>query len=188
MRIPSEEQSMPVASPVLEIEEPHYTIRLYENLLRIDLKGSFKNEIEEALENKPILKETIGGILSLFAPLHIRLSDVDSAQIDENGKVKIILPRHRDITIPLEHEDAEKLASALNHLAPLAKKSEWERIIKEKAERLEAAHLKAESLKQKSRRRPPCVYDTIPYYFPTEQVDIVGKLKVKKKKRKKQAH
>ena len=165
---------MPEAKPVLEIDRPHYVIRLYESWLRIDLKGSFKNEIEEALENKPILKETIGSILSLFAPLHVRLSDADSARMDETGKVRIVLPRHRDITIPLEHEDAQELVDSLNRLIPLAKKSEWERIIKERAERLETAHLKAERFKQKSRGRPPCVYDTMPYYFPTEQVDIVA--------------
>jgi hypothetical protein len=47
---------MPEVIPVLEVDRPHFTIRLYENLLKTDLKGSFKNEIEEALENKPVLK------------------------------------------------------------------------------------------------------------------------------------
>jgi hypothetical protein len=61
----------------LNVENPHFIVRLYENLLRIDLKGSFKNEVEEALENKPVLKETIGGLLGIFVPLHIRLSDID---------------------------------------------------------------------------------------------------------------
>jgi hypothetical protein len=74
------------AMPVLKVENPHFIVRLYENLLRIDLKGSFKNEVEEALENKPILKETIGGILGIFVPLHIRLKDIDSVHTDETGK------------------------------------------------------------------------------------------------------
>lgn len=58
-------ESMQNAMPVLKVENPHFIVRPYENLLRIDLKGSFKNEVEEALENKPILKETIGGILGI---------------------------------------------------------------------------------------------------------------------------
>jgi hypothetical protein len=178
-------ESMSESKPILEIDRPHYIVRLYENFLRIDLRGSFKNEIEEALENKPVLKETIGSILSILTPLHVRLSDADSVHVDDTGKVKIILPRHRDITIPLEREDAEKLADTMNQLIPLAKKNEWERIIKEKAERLEAAHQKAKRLKQKPRGMPPSSYDTMPYFFPTEQVDIVGKRKVKKKKGKK---
>jgi hypothetical protein len=180
-------ESTSESRPVLEIDRPHYIVRLYENFLRIDLRGSFKNEIEEALENKPILKETIGNILGILTPLHVRLSDADSVHVDDTGKVKIILPRHRDITIPLEHEDAEKLANTMNQLIPLAKKNEWERIIKERSERLEAAHQKAARLKRKPRGMPPSSYDTMPYFFPTEQVDIVGKRKVKKKKGKKYA-
>ena len=101
----------------MEVEDPHFTIRLYEDLLKIDLKGSFKNEIEEALENKPVLKETIGRLLGIFVPLHIQLSDVDSVHMDESGKIKISLSHHRDIVIPLEHkEDAEKLVEKLNQL------------------------------------------------------------------------
>jgi hypothetical protein len=65
---------MPTANTVLEVEDPHFTIRLYEDLLKIDLKGSFKNEIEEALENKPVLKETIGRVLGIFVPLHIPIN------------------------------------------------------------------------------------------------------------------
>ena len=108
---------MPIANTVLEVEDPHFTIRLYENLLKIDLKGSFKNELEEALENKPVLKETIGRVLGIFVPLHIPISDIDSVHMDETGKIKVSLSHHRDIIIPLEHkEDAEKLVEKLNQL------------------------------------------------------------------------
>ena len=121
---------MPEKTVVLEIDKPHFTVRLYESLLKIDLKGSAKNEIEEALENKPILRETIGGILSIFAPLHVRLSHIDSAQMDKTGKVKLILPLHRDIVIPLEPKDAKRLVDKLNQLIPEEKKKELERTIK----------------------------------------------------------
>jgi len=168
---------MPEAVAVLEIDKPHFTIRLYENLLKIDLKGSFKNEIEEALENKPILRKTIGGILGIFVPLHIRLSDIDSVHMDETGKLKIKLPLHRDIIIPLENNDAERLADKLNLLIPKAKKQEWERIIREKT--------RTRHLKRKSKKTRPSSYTTVPYYFPTEQVDIVSKLERKRKRSKK---
>jgi hypothetical protein len=111
---------MPEAIPVLEVDRTHFVVRLYENLLKIDLKGSFKNEIEEALENKPVLKETIGSVLSVFVPLHIRLSDVDSVHMDETGKLEINLPLHRNIVIPLERKDAERLEDKLNELIPKA--------------------------------------------------------------------
>jgi hypothetical protein len=115
---------------VLEIDKPHFIVRLYEDTLKIDLKGSAKNEIEEALENKPILRETIGGILSMFAPLHVRLSHIDSAQMDKTGNVKLILPLHRDITIPLKLDEAKKLVDQLNRLIPIEKGKELERTMK----------------------------------------------------------
>ncbi len=55
---------MPEAIPVLEIRGLHFTVRLYEDLLKVDLRGSFKSQVEEALENKPVLKETIGSLLA----------------------------------------------------------------------------------------------------------------------------
>lgn len=166
---------MPEANSVLEIDRPYFTIRLYENLIKVDLKGSFKNEVEEALENKPILKETIGGVLGIFVPLHVRLSDIKSVHMDETEKIKINLPLHRDITIPLEHKDGEILVGKLNQLISKAKRKELERTIRKRAR----------SLKRKSKKVPPSSYVTMPYYFPTEQVDIVNKLKARKKRRKK---
>lgn len=122
---------MPEADVTLEIDHPNFVIRLDEYLLRIDLKGSFKGKVGEALENTPILKETIGSIFGLFAPLHVRLSDIDSARIEKTGKVKIVLPRRRDITIQIEAKEAKRLVDKLNELIPAAKQRELERIISE---------------------------------------------------------
>jgi hypothetical protein len=38
--------NMPEPLAVFEVKEPHITVRLYDNLLKVDLRGSFKNEIE----------------------------------------------------------------------------------------------------------------------------------------------
>lgn len=122
---------MPETDVILEIDHPHFVIKLYEDLLKIDLKGSFRGRVEEAFENTPILKETIGGILGLFAPLHVRLSDIDSARIEKTGKVKIVLPRRRDITIPIEAKEARRLVDKLNELIPVAKQRELERVVRE---------------------------------------------------------
>jgi hypothetical protein len=115
---------------VLEIDNPQFIIRLYEELLKMEVKGSVKNEIEEALENTPIARQTIGNILGLFVPLHVRLCDIDSVSMDKAGKVKLVLPHRRDLTIPLGTEDAKKLVSKLNELIPMAKQKELERIMK----------------------------------------------------------
>jgi hypothetical protein len=168
---------MPEEVAILEVENPRLTVRLYENMLRIDLKGSFKDEIEEALENKPVLRETIGGVLGMFAPLHVRLSDVDSVRMDQTGKIKVILPHRRDVVIPLEPKDGKRLLDMLNQLIPKAKNRELkERIIKKIGKR---------KAKKKPRGTPPSSYVTMPYYFPTEQVDIVDKFGRRKRKRKK---
>jgi hypothetical protein len=167
--------NMPEPLEVFEVKEPHITVRLYENLLKIDLRGSFKNEIEEALENKPVLKETFGNILGMFVPLHIRLSDINSVHMDETGKIKVKLSLHRNIVIPLERNDAEKLVHKLNQLISIAKKKNLERIVRKRAGQS----------KRRSKKSTASSYVTVPYYFPTEQVDIVNKLQSRKKRRKK---
>jgi hypothetical protein len=165
-------------SIVFEVEDSHFTIRLYNDLLKIDLKGNFKNEIEEALENKPVLKETVGRVLGIFVPLHIRVGDIDRVHLDETGKIKVSLSHHRDIVIPFEcKEDAEKLVEKLGELTSnaLAVKIK-DQIAVRRAKR---------KLKRKSMGVSPSSYSTVPYYFPTEQVDIVDKRMRKRKKQKK---
>lgn len=115
----------------LEFDKPHFTVRLYADMLKVDLKGTFKNEVEEVLENKPILKQTFGAFLGIFVPLHIRLSDIDSANVNEAGKARINISHHREIVIPLERKESEKLVSKLNTLIPAAKKKELRRIMEE---------------------------------------------------------
>lgn len=117
---------------ILEIEGPHFTLRLYEDWLRIDLKGNTKNEIVEALENKPVLKQSIGNILEIFAPMHIHLSDIDSVHVDSLGKVKLVLPLRRDVTIPLGVNEAKNLVEMLNPLIAKEKEKETQRAIRER--------------------------------------------------------
>ncbi len=141
---------MPRAVIVLEVEDPHFTVMLYDDLLRIDLKGSFKNDLEEALENKPVLKETIGSVLGIFVPLHIRLTEVDSVNLDETGKIKLSLSYHRNVVIPFERkEDAEKLVEKLNQLIS---RLETEKIQENKAKR-KAKKEKIQESKVRSRAK-----------------------------------
>ena len=123
---------MSQAKAILEIDNPHFTIRLYENWLWIDLKGDTKNEIVEALENKPVLRQSIGNILEIFAPLHIHLSDIDSVRLDSAGKVKLVLPRRRDVTIPLAVNEAKTFVDTLNPLIAKEKEKEAQRVIEER--------------------------------------------------------
>jgi hypothetical protein len=162
---------------VIKIENPHFTITLYEKILKIDLKGSLKNEIEEALENKPVLKETLGHMLGIFVPLHIRVSEITSVSMEETRKIKISIRHHRDVVLPLERkEDAEKLLEKLKQAVLHARTAKIK-------ERLTTRRAK-KRLKKKSGGSSPSSYGTVPYFFPTEQTDIVDKLNPKKTKRK----
>ena len=38
---------------------------------------------------------------------------------------------------------------------------------------------------KKTKKKTPSAYNTLPYYYPTEQVDIVRKMKRKRRRRKK---
>jgi hypothetical protein len=173
-----QEQGMPRAIKVLEVANHHFIIKLYEDLLKMDLKGSLKNEIEESLENKPVLKETIGKILGIFVPLHIPVSEINSVHVDETGKIKVSLTHHRSIVIPLERkENAEKLVEKLKQLVSNAKTV--------KIKECDAIKRAKRNLKRKSRGGSPSFYSTVPYYFPTEQADIVDKLNRKRKRQKK---
>ena len=149
---------MPKTITVIEVDDPHFIIKLSDSLLIIGLKGSFKNDLEEAIENKPVLKETIGKVLGIFVPLHIRVSDIDSVHLDENGKIKVSLPHHRDIVIPLEHkEGAEKLFENLNQLVS---KVEAEKIQEIKArrraekEKIQESKVRSRAERKRYRKRP----------------------------------
>jgi hypothetical protein len=120
------------AKTVLEIDDPHFALRLYENRLEIDLKGNTRKEIVEAFENKSALRRSIGNILDIFAPLHIHLSQIDSVQIDSHGNVKLVLPWRRDVTLPLDPNKAKTFADTLNPLIAKEKEKEARRAKQER--------------------------------------------------------
>jgi len=123
---------LPQAKEILEIDGLHFTVKLYEKWLRIDVKGNTRNNIVEALENKPLLRQSIGNILDVFVPLHIHLSDIDSVQMDSDGKVKLVLPRHRDVSIPLAAKEATNLVDTMKPLIAREKEREARRVMEER--------------------------------------------------------
>jgi len=126
------------ANLIMEIDQKNFSIMLYENMLKVEPKKSILHKLEEALENKPVLKDTFGEILHIFAPLHIRLSQIDKASVDKKGNVRIVVPQHRDVTLPLSLEESKKLVNRLNQLIPKAKEKEKERRIAEKKLQVDA--------------------------------------------------
>ena len=114
--------------------------------------------MEEALENKPVLKETIGRIFGVFVPLQFRIREIDSVHMDETGKINVNLSHHRKVVIPLEHkEDAEKLLEKLNELIS---KIESEKIQEIKAkrtakkEKIQESKVRSKAKRKRYRKRP----------------------------------
>jgi len=149
---------MPKTVTFLQLEDPYFTITLSNSLLKIDLRGSFKNDLEEALENKPVLKETIGRMLSVFVPLHIRVSDIDSVHMNETGKIKVSLSHRRNIVIPLERkEDAGKLVENLNQLISRAETEKIQEIKarrKAEKEKIQQSNVRSRAKRKRYRKRP----------------------------------
>ncbi len=107
--------------PVLKIDKPHFVVKLHEDTLEVDLKEGAKKELEDVVEAHPILRESLGILFQTIVPLDVALKDIESAEVDNKGRLKIVIPLRRDIIIPLEANESTKLADKMNELIPLAK-------------------------------------------------------------------
>ncbi|UCE44422.1 MAG: hypothetical protein JSV57_02800 [Candidatus Bathyarchaeota archaeon] len=115
---------------VLKIDKPHFTVKLHEDTLEVDLKKGAKKELEDAVEAHPLLRESLGVLFQTIVPLDVALKDIQAAEVDKNGRLKVILPLRRDITIPLDIKESKKLAKKLNELIPQAKLKATKRMSK----------------------------------------------------------
>lgn len=113
---------------VLVIDRPQFVVKLSQELLEVDLKKGAMKELEEVLEAKPTLRESLGFLFQTVIPLDIPLKDIDSVSADERGQVKIVIPYRRDILIPLDTKEANRLVEKLNELIPIEKRKYLEEI------------------------------------------------------------
>lgn len=113
---------------VLKIDRRHFVVKLHEDLLEVDLKEGAKKDLEDVVETHPILRESLGIPFQTIIPLDIALYEIESVEVDKRGRLKIIIPLKKDITIPLEANESRRPAEKLNKLVPLAKQREIERI------------------------------------------------------------
>jgi hypothetical protein len=114
--------------PVLEIDKKYFVVKLYDDLLEVDLKEGAKKELEDVVEAHPILRESLGILFQTIVPLDVALHEVETAKVDDKGRLKIVIPLRRDITIPLEADESRRVADKLNGLIPEAKLKEAERL------------------------------------------------------------
>jgi hypothetical protein len=81
----------------------------------------------------------------MVIPLDVPLREIETVKLSGEGRVQIVIPHRRDLHIPLEKDEAEKLVDMLNELIPVEKAKEEDRIMaSSKAER-ESAEQRAES-------------------------------------------
>jgi hypothetical protein len=107
---------------VLMFDKPHFVVKLYKDLLEVDLKEGARKEFEDVLEAKPFLRESLGFLFQTVVPLDVPLRDIESATVDKEWYTKISVLHRRDIVIPLLPEESQQLIDKLNKLVPLAKK------------------------------------------------------------------
>lgn len=137
---------------VMVIEKPHFTVKLHSSLLEVDLKSGVKKELEDVLEASPALRENLGFLFQTIIPLDVPLRDIESVDIDEEGQVKIVIPLRRDIIIPLDSKESQRLIEKLNELIPLEKQRYAKLLMEaEKAERM-MDRAEAEAIQRKQRR------------------------------------
>lgn len=130
---------------VLEIKKPSFTVKLHPNLLEVDLKKGLKKELEDVLEAKPILRDSLGLLLQTVVPLDMPLKDIESATVDKKGQVKIAIPHRKDIVIPLKKTESRRLVNKLNELIPVEKAKEIERVMASEKAKRERAPERAEA-------------------------------------------
>jgi len=110
-----------VKKPILKADKPHFVVKLYEDVLEVDLKEGAKKKLEGVVEAHPVLRESLGFIFQTIVPLDVALDAVEAVNVDEKGRLKISIPYRKDLVIPLEADESRRFAKKLNKLVPLAK-------------------------------------------------------------------
>jgi len=125
---------------VMTIDKLHFTVKLRATQLEVDIKDGARQELEKLLEAKPAFRDSVGLLFQTVVPLDVRLRDIRSIGLDEKGRVKIDIPRRKDLTIPLDQEESKRLIDKLNELIP----PEKERALKDAEEAKKTEALKAQ--------------------------------------------
>lgn len=125
---------------VMTIDKLHFTVKLRATQLEVDIKDGARQELEKLLEAKPAFRDSVGLLFQTAVPLDVRLRDIRSIGLDEKGRVKIDIPRRKDLTIPLDQEESKRLIDKLNELIP----PEKERALKDAEEAKKTEALRAQ--------------------------------------------
>jgi hypothetical protein len=111
--------SMTTSDIVMLIEKPHVKVKLHERVLEVDLTAGFKKELEDIVEARPALRQTVGFLFQTIIPLDVLLRDIETTTLDERGRVKIVIPHRRDLVIPLTPDESKPFLVKLDWLIAL---------------------------------------------------------------------
>ena len=138
---------MPDKPAVFMLDKPHFQVKLHSDLLKVDLKEGARAEIEKLAEAQPALRDTIGWVFQTIIPLDVHLWEIEKVTVEPSGKVNIRIPHRRDIHIPLEPLEAERLVDKMNELIPVEKERRVERQLAEQAAEKDRERQKADTQK-----------------------------------------
>jgi len=119
---------VPEKPVIMLLDRPHFQVKLHQDSLEVNLKEGIKRDIEKLAESRPILQETLGWVFQTIIPLNVRLWEIERVEVEESGKVNLVIPHRRDLHIPLEPADDKRLAEKLNQMIPIEKAKELERV------------------------------------------------------------
>ena len=118
---------MPDKPAVLMLDKPHFQVKLHSDLLKVDLKDGALRELEKLAEARPALRDTLGWMFQTIIPLDVHLWEIEKVTVEHSGNVNIRIPHRKDIHIPLEPPEAERLVEKMNELIPIEKERRVER-------------------------------------------------------------
>ena len=136
---------------VIFIEKPHIRVKLSPRMLKVDLTDGARKELEDLVESREALRYTLGFLFQTLIPVDVPLKDIESTSLDNQGRVKIVIPHRKDLTIPLQPEESKTLLAKLDQAISLEKTramtEERERRREFQARQPGRKHFEEESLK-----------------------------------------
>ena len=142
---------MPDKPAVFMLDKPHFQVKLHSDLLKVDLKDGALRELEKLAEARPALRDTLGWMFQTIIPLDVHLWEIEKVTVEPSGNVNIRIPHRKDIHIPLEPPEAERLVEKMNELIPIEKERRVERQRAEQAAERDQDQHKTDAFKY----RPP---------------------------------
>src|SRR6267143_3006174 len=129
------------------LDKPHFQVKLQSDLLKVDLKDGAMRELEKLCEARPALRDTLGWMFQTMIPLDVHLWEIEKVTVEPSGKVNIKIPHRKDIHIPLEPPEAERLVEKMNELIPIEKARRVERELAEQSAQNDRERQKAQTQK-----------------------------------------